>query len=1316
MNKIYKVIWSKVKHQYVVVSELAHSCTKSTTSRVGRSAAAALAALVLTVGIGFPVQAEVLTENLDAQNNNISNVDTLTADTVVATSSLYTTGLVQGNSIKVTDLVQGNNIQGNTGNIGGVSFTDNKVTVASGAIGGVTLENGTLSANGKTLDIEAAASAVENAANALAAAQANTETLGEYEAAGIVPGTIHDNYDGTVPIGAIAIGEGSEVLGDKTTAVGANSKVTGGYGTAVGNGSTVNGVWGTALGTGSTAAGWATAFGGASNAAEKATAVGYHAHATGNGSVALGEESQATGIDSIAHGRDAKASGDNAVAIGAESNAAADNAIAIGKGATVQATGGEPINSVALGVNSLVTGNNSIAMGFKATANANAAAIGDQSKASGNHSSAFGTQSNATAESATALGYLTSATAKNSVALGANSVANEEDTISVGRYDKDSSKYNFQRRITNVKEGINDYDAVNVKQMNQAVDGVVKWDDENQNSIHGVGLDNGNITGTSLVTNSEIAGQNYSVKIENGAITTTGNAKSTIGGVTFVNGKMTAGTGDNVTVIDGGSIASKYINSQSGNIGDVSIENGRVDGVDVSELDTTVGDLDKNAVKWDNDDQNTIKGVEYQGDGNLKVNDLAAGTLNAADGAVKVDEDGNFSAGNGLFTVSNTGAISAGMTDGPSFALNESGVHMNAGNGSGLDVTTGGTTFTGANGTHTYINGNEINTNTVLAGEMYVGTKAEGNAVVTKDQLNGKVDEATEGVVKWDTNENGDYQPGNLTVTNLHAGEIMVGDILGGEGGVLINPQGNITATGTITSPAMNTQELWAGNQGSFHVTPEGSVTMTNNGGEQFFLTEDALMLSSVGESGNAMITLSDGHLNLLGGGQQMSMTNDGVVFRDVTGGTSTTIQGDTITTGTINAEGVTVGGKNVATVDDVTNATKDAVKYDENGELHAGKDGTGSLVLGKDNGSASLISENEKHSISVNNDGTTIEGGLNVKGGLTVDGKEVATSGDVTEVKTDVSGIKNQIGVNEDGSYKTINNGAADVISGINTNTDSINTINSQIGGSGENGALKLSNGATTIEKGINANTTMIQQNSQAIGQLGHKVGELDSRIDEVGAGAAALAALHPLDFDPDAKWDFAAGYGNYRGENAVAVGTFYRPNEDVMFSVGGTFGNDDNMVNAGVSFKIGAGSSHVTTSRTAMAKEIKSMRDIVAKQDAQIQKLTAMVNALVGAQTETDTTTMFPDVPENHWAYDAVAAIAKTGLLDGYPDGEFKGDRNMTRYEFAQIVYNAIQAGIKVDERLVQEFKPELEYFHIDTVAKDKDGNPTIERVRAN
>ena len=303
-----------------------------------------------------------------------------------------------------------------------------------------------------------------------------------------------------------------------------------------------------------------------------------------------------------------------------------------------------------------------------------------------------------------------------------------------------------------------------------------------------------------------------------------------------------------------------------------------------------------------------------------------------------------------------------------------------------------------------------------------------------------------------------------------------------------------------------------------------------------------------------------------------------------------------------------------------------------------------------------------------------TVTGDTHLKGDLEVDGE--ATFNDNVSIKGDLNMNNNKI-------------------TGVADGTDAHDAVNF--------GQLDK------VQQQVDANT----QNISTLGGAGNKLG---NRIDEVGAGAAALAALHPLDFDPDNKWDFSAGFGNYRGESAVAFGAFYRPNEDTMFSVGGTVGNDDNMVNAGVSLKIGSGSSGVTTSRVAMAKEIKAMRDVVAKQDAQIQKLTAMVNALVGVQTEPDTTTMFPDVPENHWAYEAVAAMARSGLVKGYPDGEFKGDRTMTRYEFAQIIQNAIQAGAEVDSRLVEEFKPELEYFHIATVAKDKDGNPTIERVRAN
>ena len=235
--------------------------------------------------------------------------------------------------------------------------------------------------------------------------------------------------------------------------------------------------------------------------------------------------------------------------------------------------------------------------------------------------------------------------------------------------------------------------------------------------------------------------------------------------------------------------------------------------------------------------------------------------------------------------------------------------------------------------------------------------------------------------------------------------------------------------------------------------------------------------------------------------------------------------------------------------------------------------------------------------------------------------------------------------------------------------------------------------------------------------------ISNLDNRVNKVGAGAAALAALHPLDFDPDAKWDFAAGYGNYRGTNAAAIGAYYRPNEDTMFSVGGTFGNGENMVNAGVSFKLGAGSSHVSTSRVAMAKEIKELRAHMAAQDKLIAQLTGPVNALTGSHIQADLNTLFPDVPKNHWAYDYVTKLAQAGYIEGYPDGNFKGDAMMTRYEFAAVIYRAMMNGAARDaklggdenlNKLLKEFEPELEYIRIDTIAKDKAGNPTIQRVR--
>ena len=249
-------------------------------------------------------------------------------------------------------------------------------------------------------------------------------------------------------------------------------------------------------------------------------------------------------------------------------------------------------------------------------------------------------------------------------------------------------------------------------------------------------------------------------------------------------------------------------------------------------------------------------------------------------------------------------------------------------------------------------------------------------------------------------------------------------------------------------------------------------------------------------------------------------------------------------------------------------------------------------------------------------------------------------------------------------------------------------------------------------LRNNVGGDITNIQNN---ITNINGNIARLDKRVNRGVAGSAALAALHPLDFDPDAKWDFAAGYGHYHNGNAAALGAFYRPNEDVQLSVGSTVGNGETVVNAGLSVKVGA-HSNVSRSRVAIGKEVLELKKTVALQNAQIQKLTTLLNGVVGTNMKADRTTLFPDVPSNHWAYEAVSDLSRRGLVEGYPDGTFGGDRMLTRYEFAQIVYRAIQNGVQVDEQLVTEFSPEMALFRVDTVAKNHQGQPTIERVRVN
>ena len=239
-------------------------------------------------------------------------------------------------------------------------------------------------------------------------------------------------------------------------------------------------------------------------------------------------------------------------------------------------------------------------------------------------------------------------------------------------------------------------------------------------------------------------------------------------------------------------------------------------------------------------------------------------------------------------------------------------------------------------------------------------------------------------------------------------------------------------------------------------------------------------------------------------------------------------------------------------------------------------------------------------------------------------------------------------------------------------------------------------------------------------ITNLNNRVGNVEKRVNKVGAGSAALAALHPLDFNPDDKWTIAAGYGHYHNANSAALGAFYRPNEDTMFSVGGTVGTGETQLNAGVSLRLGKRSPE-SRSRVAMGREI-------AELNARLQDMENKYNNLLQILTphaiDPSKTAEFPDVPRNHWAYQYISQLAGNGILVGYPDGTFKGDVKMTRYEFATMLYRALQNGAPIDDnmkRAMNEFGPELQnirlnHFRVDRISGTDNDRHKTERVRVN
>lgn len=294
-------------------------------------------------------------------------------------------------------------------------------------------------------------------------------------------------------------------------------------------------------------------------------------------------------------------------------------------------------------------------------------------------------------------------------------------------------------------------------------------------------------------------------------------------------------------------------------------------------------------------------------------------------------------------------------------------------------------------------------------------------------------------------------------------------------------------------------------------------------------------------------------------------------------------------------------------------------------------------------------------------------------------------------------------VSVGKVGGERQIHNVAAGKIS-----ADSTDAVNGS----------QLYSVANDLQTQIN-NSTPGQINNN-ITNLNNRVGNVEKRVNKVGAGSAALAALHPLDFNPDDKWTIAAGYGHYHNANSAALGAFYRPNEDTMFSVGGTVGTGETQLNAGVSLRLGKRSPE-SRSRVAMGREI-------AELNARLQDMENKYNNLLQILTphaiDPSKTAEFPDVPRNHWAYQYISQLAGNGILVGYPDGTFKGDVKMTRYEFATMLYRALQNGAPIDDnmkRAMNEFGPELQnirlnHFRVDRISGADNDRHKTERVRVN
>ena len=886
-----------------------------------------------------------------------------------------------------------------------------------------------------------------------------------------------------------------------------------------------------------------------------------------------------------------------------------------------------------------------------------------------------------------------------SVTAGNTVINNNGLTVGGNTYVTNNGINANSQKITNVAAGTDGTDAVNLNQLNDVKNlagkhTIVKVDGQENRT-------NGNL----LITKTDNNGQaTYDLKL-NDEITVGKDGAAGKDGSIGVKGK------DGSAVAINGKDGSIGLNGANGANG-LTIKGGDgkpgVDGTNITRLVIEEKDGTKHDVATLDD------GMKYGGDtGNViqkKLNE-------------QVNVIGGITDTNKLTTEDNLGVVSDGsnnlkvrlakalkglesVTTGDT-VMNNSGVTINngaAGNPvsltkNGLD--NGGNTITnvaaGVNGTDA-VNVNQLNTvageaakhTTVKAKDANVtvttGPNASGGTEYTiglGDKVTLGTDptkqvsiDGTTGIIKA-----GDKVTIDGTTGNIDAGKVKINgkdgtvngltnktwdpnNITSGQAATedqLKEVDNKITNTSTeLTNKGMD----FAGNEGEFHRNLGEKVTIKGEGTK-----------AASEYSGENIRTFADANGNVVVK-MDKNLKADSLAINGQNGQDGAAIKGGTGKAGV-----------------DGTNITRLVIE-EKNGTQHDIATLDDGMKYGGDTGNVIKKKLNEQ---------------VNVVGGIT----------DTNKLTTE-----DNLGVVSDGNNNLKVRMAKDLkgLNSVTTNTLTVGDV--KIDNSGINAGNKK---ITNVAAGdISANSTdavnggQLWKTNQTINNIGGAVNELGTRVNRVGAGAAALAALHPLDFDPDDKWDVAAGYGNYKDAHAVSVGAFYRPNEDTMFSVGGSFVGGENMVNAGVSVKLGQG-NHVSTSRVALAKEVEDLKAIVKAQSAEIKAMRGAMQSGTSVMKDVN----FPDVPKDHWAYSYVKSLADRGLLEGYPDGEFKGDRSMTRYEFAAIIYRALQNGAPIDSdmaKAIGEFDPEinrikdLDRTRVDRISGKDNDRHKVERVRVN